>query len=50
MRKVYERIIPAEEIAIDKMIKQANPEELKLIEAYLEELGLRKRAEGKGEY
>jgi hypothetical protein len=50
MRKKYSRTISADELAIERMVAQAEPDELKFIRKYLESLGLRKRAEDKGEY
>jgi hypothetical protein len=44
------RTISADELAIKKMLKQANMEELKEIRKDMESMGLRRRAEEKGEY
>ena len=49
MRK-RKRTISPDELAITKMLAQANPKDMKQIREYLENMGLAKRAEEKGEY
>ena len=44
------RTISPDELAISKMLKQANLEELKEIRKDMESMGLHRRAEEKGEY
>ena len=44
------RTIPTDELAIRKMLRQATPEEMKEIRKDIESMGLRRKAEEKGEY
>ena len=46
----FSRIVSADELAISKMLRQATPEEMKEIRKDMESMGLRRRAEEKGEY
>ncbi len=46
----FSRIVSSDELAIRKMLRQATPEEMREIRKDIESMGLRRKAEEKGEY